>query len=89
MVWDKTGTLTAGAPVVAAVHTAQNAPTALSPSRSGLPRDALLELVAAAEEGSAHPIAKAIVAERDGRNGARLQVEAGTVAQVCMLRMGF
>ncbi|MBL8898627.1 MAG: copper-translocating P-type ATPase [Planctomycetes bacterium] len=47
---DKTGTLTRGEPELVEVQTL-----------AGIERDALLELVAAAERGSEHPLARAIV----------------------------
>ncbi|MEG1789810.1 MAG: heavy metal translocating P-type ATPase [Oscillospiraceae bacterium] len=47
---DKTGTVTAGAPALVDIITV-----------SGRGSDALLALVAAAEEGSGHPVAKAII----------------------------
>ncbi|MBX3233563.1 MAG: cadmium-translocating P-type ATPase [Labilithrix sp.] len=48
---DKTGTLTNGKPVLTTVV-----------DRSGLGSDALLALVASAEQGSEHPVARAVVA---------------------------
>jgi len=50
MVLDKTGTITAGQPEVVAIETAQ-----------GLEADALLQLAAALERGSEHPLAEAVV----------------------------
>jgi len=52
VVFDKTGTLTSGQMSVAGVETAD-----------GVTREELLELAAAVESGSEHPIAQAIVAE--------------------------
>ncbi|MFO0739621.1 MAG: heavy metal translocating P-type ATPase [Labilithrix sp.] len=48
---DKTGTLTNGKPILTGVV-----------DRSGLGADALLSLVASAEQGSEHPVARAVVA---------------------------
>ncbi len=48
---DKTGTLTEGRPVVAAIH-----------SRFGVAADALLAAAACAEQGAEHPLGRAIVA---------------------------
>ena len=56
VVFDKTGTITAGKPSVTDVVTAP-----------GRDVDALLRLCAAAEAGSTHPLAEAIVAEARGR----------------------
>ncbi|ARZ66715.1 ATPase P [Streptomyces albireticuli] len=50
IVLDKTGTVTAGKPVLTDVHAAQ-----------GITKDEMLTLVAAAEEASEHPLAAAIV----------------------------
>ncbi len=51
VVWDKTGTLTAGTPQVDAIHVLN----------SGFDEDEVLRLAAGAERFSAHPIGKAIV----------------------------
>ncbi|MCP3820644.1 heavy metal translocating P-type ATPase [Streptomyces sp. A3M-1-3] len=62
---DKTGTLTEGAPRVAEVH--------ILPGVAGLDEDAVLELAAAAEHPSEHPLARAVVTaarERGLRPGA-------------------
>jgi Cu+-exporting ATPase len=56
IVIDKTGTLTEGRPAVVGVRTA-----------SGIAEDALLELASAAERGSEHPLAAAILAEAKRR----------------------
>jgi Cu+-exporting ATPase len=57
IVLDKTGTITRGKPVVSQVK-----------SLNGLPDDEVLRLAAAAEQFSAHPLAKAIVAAAKQRN---------------------
>ncbi len=57
VVFDKTGTLTRGEPEVVAVVTAD-----------GIDEDELLRLVAAAESGSEHPTAQAIVAAARARD---------------------
>ena len=54
VVLDKTGTLTEGRPAV----------TEILPA--GMPADALLRLAAAAQTGSEHPLARAILARADG-----------------------
>jgi Cu+-exporting ATPase len=65
VVLDKTGTLTRGRPEVTGVHV------------DGIERLELLHLVAAAERGSEHPLASAIV-RRAGTDG--VDAESGTVA---------
>jgi len=55
IVVDKTGTLTEGRPTVAGISTA------------GMPEDDLLRLAAAAEQGSEHPLASAVLAEAKAR----------------------
>jgi Cu2+-exporting ATPase len=64
IIFDKTGTLTVGQPQVVEVVTADGAPT----------EHEWLTLVASAEQGSEHPIARAIVAyaEADGHRLARM-----------------
>ncbi|MEZ5790086.1 MAG: heavy metal translocating P-type ATPase [Nitratireductor sp.] len=57
LVVDKTGTLTAGAPVVIAVE-----------AMPGTSADRVIELAASIERGSAHPLASAILAEAEKRN---------------------
>ena len=54
--FDKTGTLTEGKPSLVAAEPA-----------SGVERDRLLELAAALQRGSEHPLAKAVVAEAETR----------------------
>jgi len=54
IILDKTGTITQGKPAVADVVPAGDA---------GLPEDELLRLAASAEQGSEHPLGKAVVAE--------------------------
>ncbi|MDI3313081.1 MAG: heavy metal translocating P-type ATPase [Mycobacterium sp.] len=56
MVLDKTGTITAGKPVLTAVH-----------ASGTLPEGELLALAAGAEAGSEHPLAAAVVAGARGR----------------------
>ena len=58
IVLDKTGTLTEGRPRVTDIVLAEGAP----------PEPLLLALVAAAERGSEHPLAEAIVREAEARN---------------------
>jgi P-type Cu+ transporter len=65
VVLDKTGTITHGAPAVAAVRPAD-----------GVTDDELLRLVATAERGSEHPLAEAIVREAEERG-----VPVGTASQ--------
>ena len=55
IVVDKTGTLTEGRPKVAAIST------------TGMPEGEMLRLVAAAEQGSEHPLASAVLAEAKRR----------------------
>lgn len=77
VVFDKTGTLTAGRPAVAGVT--------LTPSSGGvgaLREEELLQLAAAVEDSSTHPLAKAVTGERDTRGLARLAVEDGSLVQV-------
>ena len=57
LIVDKTGTLTAGAPVVIAVE-----------AMPGTSADRVIELAASIERGSAHPLAGAILAEAEKRN---------------------
>lgn len=57
VIFDKTGTLTEGTPVVTGVQGA-----------SGMAEDSVIALAAAAESGSEHPLAKAIVAEAENRS---------------------
>lgn len=81
VVFDKTGTLTEGRPVVAGVTLMRNRTCAFR-------EDDVLELAAAVEEGSTHPLAKAVVGERVARGLASLAVQDGSVTQVrfaCML----
>jgi Cu+-exporting ATPase len=77
---DKTGTLTAGRPVVAAVRTLPG---------SGLTEDELLRLAASVESPSEHPLARAIVAAAQARGltlasaeGFAAQAGAGVTARV-------
>ena len=62
IVFDKTGTLTVGQPEVVEIVTAQ-----------GVPEDVVLTAAAAVEQGSAHPLAQAIL-----RRAAKLTVAAPT-----------
>jgi Cu2+-exporting ATPase len=61
VLFDKTGTLTRGAHVVTGV---------LADPASGLDDDEVLRLAAGVESDSEHPLARAIVAEAAGRDGA-------------------
>ena len=56
VIFDKTGTLTEGAPIVTGVRSAD-----------GFDEDRVIALAAAAESGSEHPLAEAIVAEAQNR----------------------
>jgi cation transport ATPase len=71
-VFDKTGTLTEGRPVVSNIEAAPGA--AVSTGE-------LLALAAAVEEGTTHPIGRAIVAARDGRRGERWRADDGSSEQ--------
>ena len=87
VVFDKTGTLTEGRPVVAAVRPAAHfaaggAGNSLDTSNDSPAISELLELAAAVEGGSAHPLAAAIVAERDARGQRALPVDEGSSEQV-------
>ncbi len=62
---DKTGTLTHGKPVVTDVARAED-----------VPEEQVLEVAAAVEAGSEHPLARAIVAYHEERGGKRGAVEA-------------
>ena len=64
VVFDKTGTLTRGKPTVTAIDPAP-----------GQASDELLQLAAAVETPSEHPIGRAIVAEADARGLARSPVD--------------
>ena len=66
---DKTGTLTAGTPTLVAV---------VADSTAGLGEAALLRLVASAEQGSEHPVARAIVAAAVARGLALVRPQAVT-----------
>jgi Cu2+-exporting ATPase len=57
VIFDKTGTLTRGTPILSGIQTASSATS----------EDELLALASAVEADSEHPIAKAIVAEANGR----------------------
>jgi P-type Cu+ transporter len=83
LVVDKTGTLTEGKPRLVAVVTA-----------GAIAEDHLLQLAAAAERGSEHPLAAAVVAEAEARGLAPLPVAAfraepgkGVVATVAARRI--
>jgi P-type Cu+ transporter len=67
VVFDKTGTITAGRPTVRSVVLAPG-------TEAGLPGDetGLLQLAAAVERNSEHPLAEAVVAEAERRGGASL-----------------
>lgn len=71
VVFDKTGTLTEGKPVVTDLHR-------LDAERS---EDEILDLMVAAEHGSAHPFAEALRAEAR-RRGRTLATEADALAHV-------
>jgi Cu2+-exporting ATPase len=64
VVMDKTGTLTMGEPQVTSITT------------QGYEEKELLRLVAAVERESEHPLADAIVAEADARNGTRARANS-------------
>jgi Cu2+-exporting ATPase len=70
VVFDKTGTLTEGAPAVAHIAAA-----------GGPEKCELLRLAAGLEERSTHPLARAIVAERDRRSLRRTAVDDASVIQ--------
>ena len=70
VVFDKTGTLTAGAPAVAGVA-----------GGGGVAEADVLRLAAAVEEASTHPLARAVVAERDARGLRRAAVADGSFVQ--------
>lgn len=74
VVFDKTGTLTEGRPVVADLATTSGG--TLTPVD-------MLAMAAAVEEGSTHPLAAALVKERDARGLPRLAVASGSHATVC------
>ena len=61
---DKTGTLTTGEPVVARVEPAE-----------GVPRDEFLRLLASAEQGSEHPLGRAVLAFADAEGIALTPLE--------------
>jgi P-type Cu+ transporter len=61
VVLDKTGTLTEGKPVVTDIVT------------FGVPEQTLLELAAAAQQGSEHPLSRAVLARADGLDLAALE----------------
>ena len=63
VVFDKTGTITEGRPVVTGIELVPESP---------VDEDALLRLVASAERGSEHPYAGAVVAEAEERRGLTL-----------------
>jgi Cu2+-exporting ATPase len=68
VVFDKTGTLTRGQPEIASVRT--------NPDRAGITAERALEIAAALESKSAHPIANAFLPDRTGReDGDRLTAE--------------
>ena len=88
VVFDKTGTLTQGRPVVCNVQAAAST-TASSKGgalNAALSKTELVALAAAVEEGTTHPIGRAIVAARDARNGEVQHVEEGTSEQVSVGR---
>ena len=62
VVFDKTGTVTEGKPVVVAVELAAGAPAGAT-----VDADELVRLVASAERGSEHPLAAAVVHEAERR----------------------
>lgn len=75
VVFDKTGTLTEGRPVVCDVAVANGAP-------NNLDARALLAAAAAVEEGTTHPIGRAIVSAWDARGARTDRAEPGTSEQV-------
>lgn len=88
VVFDKTGTLTQGQPSVSDVKYCGAVGNGKSGRRaSGQPtlgagsEDDMLSLAAAVEEASMHPLAKAVVAERDHRNLPQRLLEDGSLLQ--------
>jgi cation transport ATPase len=85
VVFDKTGTLTQGKPSIALVRSAEipsGNGSAPAPEASQRWENALLALAAVLEESSVHPLAKAVVAERDRRGLARMPLVQGSLLQV-------
>jgi P-type Cu+ transporter len=70
VVFDKTGTLTEGAPAVMHIRASGH-----------LKKADVLRLAAGLEERSTHPLARAVVAERDARGLARAVVDDSSVMQ--------
>ena len=75
VVFDKTGTLTAGKPAVVGTQMLG------ADAAAGISAQEMLELAAAVEAGSTHPIAKAIVAAAGGAGGGREGVQEGSFTQ--------
>lgn len=75
VVFDKTGTLTEGRPLLTRILTESG------PRPNPSPGPGVLELAAALEESSRHPIAQAIVAEAKARVAALPPVREGTFRQ--------
>jgi Cu+-exporting ATPase len=70
VILDKTGTITKGKPAVESVIVAGNSTGDFAPDRAGekITTDDLLSLAAGAEQFSAHPLAKAVVAYAKSKN---------------------
>ncbi len=66
IVFDKTGTITAGKPIVTDIKTIDSNPTG---------QDELLKITASVERGSEHPLGKAIVREADKRGYGKYDIE--------------
>ncbi|MEM9825512.1 MAG: copper-translocating P-type ATPase [Planctomycetota bacterium] len=77
VLFDKTGTLTEGKPAIVAIHLAEQHKNA-----SELTEERLLQLAAAVERHSEHPIAKAITAKADSEPTTRAIAEASDVQVV-------